>query len=305
MTVGSTAHSRPRRRGRRAARHPGGLDGLRASTEIGRTTATAVRAQRLLAAELEALADEVTGLDASMLSVLTQVGAHAAGWLPLDRLHVVNRASLWIFAVDWLVDRHADSVARVDDVVARNIEVLEGRPARDGVAGLLDATRTAVANGALLPDFDDEARRVLGAMRREWDWRDGPAPSPDTYMSNVDSIGLRFAFVTLLAVDGATRADWRPGPGTLSAATDATARVLRMINDLAGFERERAFGDVNLLALGPPAAQVREAIRADTARTVRLLARQPRSRRRWADYLERVLGFNTGLYGTTDYWGER
>ncbi len=304
--MSNTAHSRRRRRGWRAARHPDGLDGLRAGMEIGRTTAMAARAQRLLAAELRALPGDAIVFDEAMLSLLAQVGAHAAGWLPLDRLHVVNRASLWIFAVDWLVDRQSDSVARVDEVIARNISVLEGQPARDAVAGLLAATRTAVATGgALLPAFDDEARRVLVAMRREWDWREGPTPSPDTYMSNMDSIGLRFAFVTLLAVDGATGADWQPGPGTLSAAADATARVLRMVNDLAGFERERAFGDVNLLALGPTAAQVRETIRAETARTVRLLARQPRPRRRFAGYLERVLGFNIGLYSTTDYWGER
>ena len=163
------------------------------------------------------------------------------------------------------------------------------------VAAIRDGLRSSAHADAWGPAWVAEIRRYLTGMRLELQWRSGAKPSIDEYLSNHDSVGLRFAFATLLVVDDAAPDDWRPGPGTLSEAADATALAIRLANDLAGAARERAYGDVNVLTLGMASEQVGDRIRRETERCRQLYAAVPPVHQRRVSYLARVSGSNLGV----------
>ncbi len=290
---------------------PVGDDLLRAAIDTGRVNALAARAHRRLDRDLARIAPGLGGvpLDAAQVGMVAQIGVHCTGWLAPDPLHAVNLAGVWTFVADWLIDHRAASIAEVDDLVARCVAVGQHAPLApdDGVgarlvAAIRDGLRLRGPADAWGPAWVAEIRRYLTAMRLELQWRSGAKPSIDEYLSNHDSVGLRFAFATLLVVDEAGPEDWRPGPGTLSEAADATALVIRLANDLAGAARERAYGDVNVLTLGMASEQVGDRIRRETERCRELYAAVPPVHQRRVSYLERVLGFNLGVYGAGDYW---
>lgn len=284
---------------------------LRAAIDVGRASALAARAHRRLDRDLARIAPGLGGvpLDATQVGMVAQIGVQCTPWLAPDPLHTVNLAGVWTFVADWLVDHAAQSTADVDDLLACCVAVGRGaRPAPgDGVGAALVA---AIRDGLHSRPLDEawghawvaEIARYLTAMRLELEWRSGAKPSMDTYMSNHDSVGLRFAFATLLIVDDAAPQDWHPGPGTLSEAADATALAIRLANDLAGASRELAYADVNVLTLGMAPEEVGERIRRETTRCRALYAAVPAVHRRRVSYLERVLGFNLGVYGAGDYW---
>lgn len=290
--------------------------GLTTAVEHGRVSALAAQGHRELEQELSGYGDafDAKPFDPALLSLLAHVGAYSAPWLRLPQLHTVNRASLWLFGVDWQIDRRAQTQAEVKDLVRRSLAVADGDDAAagDGICRLLARVRADLAQcpgyAELVPAWRQELGNTLDAMAREQGWRlanasDRPLPTVTEYLANSDNLGLSFVFVTLLIVDGATAEAWRPGSGSLREATGETQRLLRLVNDVGTRKREAAWGDVNILQLGSLRSEVDADIRRRTRRCLQLFGTTRAARSEWTSYLERVIGFNMGLYGVADYWG--
>jgi hypothetical protein len=80
-------------------------------------------------------------------------------------------------------------------------------------------------------------------------------------------------------------------------------RALRLLNDLATYERDVAWGDLNSLMLGLDRDEVSRRVGELVERCEEII--EPLSARfpDEATYLRRQLGYSVGYYGLTDYWG--
>jgi hypothetical protein len=245
--------------------------------------------------------------DAALFGVVSQAIAFSAPWLDADRLRVTNRAALWAFAVDRLVDTVATSRREVAALTARCRAVAAGgAPGPGHAAGtLLAEIRDELAAGTGYdrwgPVWRREVSRMLAGMAREWRWvHGGPRPTIEEYLDNADNLGLSFVFVSHLGATApvATARE----TGSLVAAGRAAQRAVRLINDLGTYRSDLVTGDLNVLRLGPNRSQVRrrlDAILADCARRFeRLNATHPDP----VAYLDRHVRFNLGFYSVTDYW---
>jgi hypothetical protein len=294
---------------------------IQAAAVAGRISAAAAEGQR----DLQRCAHEAPELfplkpfDATLFAAVSAANAFSAPDLPGAGLAMVNRGALWGFAVDWRIDYLAKTVDEVDMVVARCLATAGGAPPLDPLTEFLAQLRDRVTNApattapggaALLAAWRDELARMLAGMRREWDWRGNPTrPSLDEYIDNADNLGS--AFVNLghwiVTTPDADPADL---PAVL-AALRAEQKVIRLLNDLGTYRRDLAWGDLNALLLDAGASE-REAGRDEvTARVGLLVARTEAAlvpltgaARGLADFLRRQIGFCTGFYGVTDYWGE-
>ncbi|MEK8110093.1 terpene synthase family protein [Micromonospora sp. M12] len=154
------------------------------------------------------------------------------------------------FAVDWLVDHEARTRAEIDGLTARCLAVAEGgKPADDDSLGrFLAELRDELAavpayeiHGAV---WRDELRTVLDAMAREWDWKQtasGEAlPTLDEYLANAANLACTVVNVVhwLNSDDPATLAHL----DALVAASDQVQRIIRLVNDLASYERDKRWG---------------------------------------------------------------
>jgi hypothetical protein len=289
---------------------------LTSATEHGRVGAKAALGQRELDQEMSeyGAAFDAKPFDGALLSLLALVNAYCAPWLRMSDLHTGNRASLWLFGFDWQVDHQAQTSDEVDDLVSRTLAIADGGEAgtADGLGTLLARIRAELAAkpafALLAPAWREELARTVAAMAREHRWRVGPTrPTVAEYLDNADNLGLAFVFSTLLVLDGAPPQAWQAGPGTLREAVLATQQLLRFINDVGTRKREAAYGDLNVLELGLTQPAVDAQIADRTRRCLELYATLRRHEhgipRHWVSYLERVLGFNVGLYGVADYWG--
>jgi hypothetical protein len=277
--------------------------------EAGRVCAAAGRGQRDLQRQAAAYPElfPPDRFDAALFGVVSMAIAFSAPWLDADRLRLTNRAALFAFAVDRLVDSVAVSGREVIDLAARCRAVAGGgAPEPDDAAGrMLAGIRDDLAGGDGYdrwgPAWRRELSRMLTGMAREWRWvHGGPRPSVDEYLDNADNLGLSFVYVTHLGstAAAATERDAR----ALVAAGRAAQRAVRLINDLGTEASDLATGDLNVLRLEPDRARVRrrlDGLLADcAARTGRLRAAHPDP----AAYLDRHVRFNLGFYPVTDYW---
>ncbi|MFD0853412.1 terpene synthase family protein, partial [Actinomadura adrarensis] len=154
----------------------------------------------------------------------------------------------------------------------------------------------------------DQLSRYLTAMTREWDWHNargrdgGAAPAFDEYLLNADNFGSSFVNVSHWIFTSEPAALNRLDG--LWTAGQEVQKVLRLLNDLASRDREQEWDDLNALTLGVTPEEVRQRI-ADLVARCRELIRPLRDEcPREARYLERQIGYSTGFYGSTDYWGE-
>lgn len=285
-----------------------------AAFDSGRTCAAAAQGQR----DLQSLVTTYPGLfpsppfDGSVFSTLAMANAFSAPTLTAPALRVVNRASLWAFRVDWLFDHVARSRTELVALARRCVAVAAGAtPEADDTLGLFLADIRADLEARpgfaeLSEAWVEELDRMFAAMLREWDWKAaGERPTVAAYLANADNLGASFVDLSHWLANPEP-GSVHSGAGDLAAvlaATRATQRIIRVINDLASIERDRRSGDLNLLLLTSdldPTALTSEL----TAEGESALSAVRDNQCGLADFLHRQVEFCRGFYGRTDYWGD-
>jgi Terpene synthase family 2, C-terminal metal binding len=279
------------------------------AVESGRICAVAGQTQR----QMRGWAAAYPGLysakafDPALYSTLALATAFSGPWLDAGQQRMANRVTLWCFGLDWLVDYVATTPGEARGIADRCTAVAGGAAPPEGdeltafLAEIRDELAAAEGYGVLSGVWRDELRRMLAAMVRECEWKAGEAATPtfEEYLGNADNLGFSFVFAAHWTATEPTPADV---PAT-RAASWAVQRVIRLLNDLATYERDVSWGDLNALMLGVDRAEVGERVTA-LAGAARHLIRPLRGEQpRVADYLERQMEFCMGFYGVTDYWG--
>ncbi|MDP4505200.1 hypothetical protein [Nonomuraea turcica] len=128
--------------------------------ELGRTCALAAECGRDLrrCAQMYGTLFPRAAFDAELYNTLTLATAFSAPWAA-DRLKVVNRAALWVLAVDRLVDHTATTREQVNRLTRECLAVADGAVPRSAV------TR-------FLADLRDELGTVKEFDGLQWLWRD-------------------------------------------------------------------------------------------------------------------------------------
>jgi hypothetical protein len=290
---------------------------LISAAENGRICALATHCQR----DLQECADSFPDLfpakpfDATLFAAVSLANAFGSPRETAHRLRIANRTSLWIFAVDWLIDREATRREVVDEIVRSCLAVADGdRPAaQTPLTRFLAGLRDELASAPLFPPLKDlwrgELEAMLLSMAREWEWKqarqaaDGTtSPTLDDYLSNADNFGSTFVNVSHWIFTGDELLV--PHLDELRKASGEVQRVLRLLNDLATYERDVKWGDLNALMLGPSRDDVIAHIAAIRERCQALLGPLRAVRPEECAYLDRQIGYSTGFYGISDYWGE-
>ncbi|GIJ27703.1 hypothetical protein Vqi01_28650 [Micromonospora qiuiae] len=287
-----------------------GDDQLTVAAEQGRICALATQGQRDLARLAASYPDlfPPKPFDAALFGNVAMAIAFGAPWCDAAQLRITNRAVLWGFAVDWLIDHEARSRDEIDRLAARCLAVADGAPpeAGDALGGFLAELRDELA---VVPAFArhrdrwrEEIRTVLDAMAREWDWKQHPDRLPDfeDYLDNAANLACTVvnAVHWIHTDDPATLAHL----DALLAASDQVQRILRLVNDLGTYERDLRWGDLNALLL-VPRADVEQRIAELVTEARKMLEPLRDSCPVQADYLARQIGFSSGFYRLTDFWG--
>jgi hypothetical protein len=282
----------------------------------GSVMAQAVRAARDLVGRAEAHPGLFSSdaIDATTCNALASANAFAAAGVDAKRLRMVNRTALWLFGLDWLVDHKAAAREEIEDINGRVLAVLDGAGPAPGdvltpfLAEIRDEISASPAFPVLRDAWREDLVRILEAGLREWEWKAAAAagdraalPSLDAYLDNADNIGSAWVNLShwIALADPATIADIEP----LRVANREVQKVLRLVNDLATYERDLAWGDLNAIMLNTDrtgvSARIDEIIRYCRGLLVPLRDSCPDG----TAYLERQLGFNIAFYGVSDYWG--
>lgn len=286
----------------------------RGATAAGRTCAVAADGQRDLARCVASYANLFTAasFDASLLASVTLANAFSAPRVDADGLRLLNRTTLWAFALDWLVDHEAADRESIDDLSRRCLSVADGAEPEPGdqlgefLASIRDELWSGSHPGALAPVWREELRRMLTAMAVEWDWKArGPeglgSLTVEEYLDNADNLGSSFVNFSHWWAGGS--AVTVQDVAEVLAAGRATQRVIRLLNDLATYERDVTWGDLNVRMLGVSTtdiqARIGSLVEESTAVLARLRVRQPDH----AAFLRHQVEFCQGFYGVSDYWG--
>jgi Terpene synthase family 2, C-terminal metal binding len=204
------------------------LDRALTAGECGRVSAVAGRGQRQMrtwAAEYPRLYS-AKAFDPALYSTLALAAAFSGPWLRDDQLRMANRACLWCFGLDWLIDYAATSRLQVEALVRGCLAIADddtsaGDAGRAGtttddagvdldaeaelahfLTAIRDELSAAPAYPALRAVWRDELERMLTAMAREWDWKAARAegrtghPTFEEYLANADNLGFSFVFAT-------------------------------------------------------------------------------------------------------------
>jgi hypothetical protein len=284
---------------------------LASATTYGVVCARAAEGQRDLQECTRRYPDlfPVDPFDATLLNSVALAVAGGAPWLQTDELRIANRAALWVFGLDRTIDHLAGSPDEVAIAVKGCLAVGSGGPPQPGdgltefLADIRDALTDMPSYPALLPAWRIELDRMLAAMAREWIWKSERdlkgLPTVEEYLANADNFGSSFVNVVQWGVGFAEPLDRLTD---LLSASRAVQRVLRLVNDLATFDREMRWGDLNVLMLGRSRAEVSEMITTLLAESMELLRPLRSTHPRIVTYLERQLGFSLGFYRVSDYW---
>ncbi|MEU8177337.1 terpene synthase family protein [Microbispora hainanensis] len=289
------------------------IDEIERTADQGRTVGLALACQRDLA-DQAARYPQLFPADRfgpSLFAGLSLANAFGAPWSTADQLRFLTRVSLWVFAADRQVDEVARSRADLDDLVSSCLRTAAGDDGKP-VAPLARFLDDIARDLNRIPEFPgmlatwiESLRRFLVAMVREWEWRasaseGGPLPAVSEYLGNADSTAASFVNISYWLYSRDVRAIEHIDE--LMTAGALVQRVLRLLNDLASYERDLASGDLNVLTLGVGHAEVTELIAELVARCREqiepLKGRCPQA----ATYLERQIGFSAGFYRLTDYW---
>jgi hypothetical protein len=303
-----------------------GSEGPRDALEAGRICALAAECQRDLQ-EWAASYPELfpaRPFDARLFSTVALANAFGVPWESADRLKIATRASLWVFAADWIVDHTAKTRGEVEavmwDCMAVAVSPPPDTPAPDAAASLARSLADLRTELATIPAFElhhpvwrDQLQRYLTAMAREWAWKAARAAGDagdglraltfEEYLGNADNFGSSLVNVShwIFTGDQCTLDHL----GELWRVSEEVQRVLRLLNDLASYERDVSWGDLNALMLDVDRATVNDRITTIVGHCRKLIRPLRDTCPREAVYLERQIGYSTGFYGLTDYWGPR
>ncbi|HYU85234.1 MAG TPA: terpene synthase family protein [Kribbellaceae bacterium] len=290
------------------------VSGLPAAAAFGRICAVAAAGQRDLS-ECAASRPELfpaNPFDGALFGAVTLANAFCAPGLDADQLRIANRTTLWAFGVDWLIDYRAVSRLEVQEVVDGCLAVADGvtptpdHPITLFLADIRDELAGVPGYAMLHPVWREELRLMLEAMAREWEWKaardkESVLPSLDDYLNNADNHGSTFVNMShwvfsesLESADGLER---------VLTASRAAQRVLRLLNDLATYPRDVAWGDLNALMLGVDQAEVLRRLGVLLEHCHAELDLLGSVRPRLAEFIERQVGFCMGFYEMADYWG--
>ncbi|MGW0810384.1 terpene synthase family protein [Nonomuraea sp. NPDC002799] len=277
-------------------------DGLDDAFELGRTCALAAECGR----DLRHCAQMYGGLfppaafGADLYHALTLGTAFSAPWAAASRLRVVNRSTLWVLALDRLVDHTATTREQVNRLTRECLSVADGAVPRSAVTRFLADLRDELAT---VKDFEDlqwlwrdQLARMLAGMARGWVWRDTQAvPTLARYLDNADSRGTCFVDVShwIYTADDWTRAHLED----LRAVSRHVQRYLHLLGDVASYRRDVSWGDLNVLALGVSRAEVTEAMAGLAHEAAHLIEPVREHSPRTAAYLKRQMGFHAGFHG--------
>ncbi|WDZ84168.1 terpene synthase family protein [Micromonospora cathayae] len=287
------------------------------AVEQGRICALAAQGQRDLAKRAAAYPELFSGapFDGALFSNIALAIAFGAPWCTVEELRVTNRAVLWGFALDWQVDYLAKSRLEIDRLVESSLAVVDGAtPAPDDALGrflaeLCAELAAAPAYPRLHATWRAAVHRTVTAMAVEWDWKsarqdlNGTLPTFDEYLANADNLACTVVNVAHWIHTGDEQTH-RLLP-ELITASDEVQRVLRLVNDLGTYRRDLEWGDLNAIMLVADRAEVEQRIDALVQRCRDLLAPLTGSCPRQATYLARQIGFSSGFYRSTDFWGAR
>lgn len=287
-------------------------DAIADARDTGTVLAQAVKCARDLAECAAAYPDlfDVKPIDETLFNAVACANAFGSPELTASGIRMAARTSLWIFGLDWLVDHVAAERAELDDVNRRCLAVAAGGPPEPGdgltrfLAEIRDEAAKAPAFEALRDDWLAQLRRLLECGAREVAWKSGDRahrPTFEEYLDNADNYGSAWVNVSHWIV----HADQGvlDHIAELQVVSREVQRVLRLLNDLATYERDVTWGDLNAQMLGVDRAGI-------TARIDEIVARCRELVRPLRDdcpdavtYLERQIGYSTGFYGLSDYWG--
>ena len=293
-----------------------GRDELDLAAEQGRVCALATDSLR----DLQNCASEYPGLFSAkpfgptVFSGVALANAFGSPGATADGIRVAARTALWCFAADWLVDYTAESREEIDaivrgcEAVGDGAEPEEGVPLQAMLASLRDELAGREGWAALRPAWREHLRMYLLANAREWDWKaarsagdEAAVPAFEEYLANADNFGSSLVNVSHWIHNGSVTE-----PGALERLAEASAevqRVLRLLNDLATYERDLAWGDLNGLMLGMDRGDVERRISELVESAEKLIAALAAEMPEEAAYLRRQIGYSAGYYGMTDYWG--
>ncbi len=293
-----------------------GRDELDMAAEQGKVSALATDCLR----DLQDCASEYPGLfsakpfGATVFSGVALANAFGSPEATAGEIRIAARMALWAFATDWLVDYTATSREEIDAIVRGCEAVGDGATPDPDIPlqGLLASLRDELAGRecwpALRPAWREHLRMYLRANAREWDWKaahsagDAAAlPSFEEYLANADNFGSSLVNVSHWIHNGSV--DDAGAMGRLAEASAEVQRVLRLLNDLATYERDLAWGDLNSLMLGLTRDDVGRRIAELVESSEKLIAALSPDLPAEAVYLRRQIGYSVGYYGMTDYWG--
>ncbi|KAB2350713.1 terpene synthase family protein [Actinomadura rudentiformis] len=281
--------------------------------EAGKVMATAMQCAGEMAGWAESYPRLFSAkpINATLFHAVACGNAFGSPWRSAEELRLVNRVSLWFSGLDWLVDHLATSKAEVDDIARRCLTVAEGgRPAADDELALfLAEIRQELAQSPTFEALHDEwaaqLRRTTDAMALEWDWKitrsPGDLPTLDRYLDVSHNYGAAWINLSHWIACGDPVVVHRLIE--LRTASHAVQRVLRLLNDLATYDRDLAWGDFNALMLGMDRSELSDRITEMTQDCHDLIEPLRPHCPEHATYLARQIGFNTGFYDSGDYWG--
>jgi Terpene synthase family 2, C-terminal metal binding len=233
-----------------------------------------------------------------------------------DELKIATRTSLAAFAVDFQIDHLAETGDQVHKIVRDCLACADGGASADEaspapfLAEIHDLLAASPAFAPLRAAWHEELERWLRAMEREWMWKAGRTsggevglPNLEQYVDNADN--FTSCWVNLSHWIHTGEAESLSWVEALMPASRAVQRVLRLFNDLATYDRDLRWGDLNVLMLGVGRPEVQEKIASLEQEALRLIESLRGVYPRQAVYLERQLGYSKGFYGAgADYWGE-
>jgi len=291
-------------------------DELAVAAEQGQICALAATGQRDLQKCAQRHPELFSGnpFDPALFGTVALAMAFSAPWCTPAQLRVATRAVLWGFAADWQIDYLAKSTDEIDGLVADCLSVADGadriaHPLGRFLADIRDELGTVPAFRELRPIWRAELQRMLAGMAREWRWRAAKSgdeaaeslPTLTEYLANADNLGASFVNVSHWIMTGTPATARRFAELTVASAE--AQRALRLINDLATYERDVSWGDLNALLLVTDRAEVTREIDRHVDRCRELLRPLTDECPREAAYLTRQLGFASGFYQVTDFWG--
>ena len=255
-------------------------------------------------------------LDAALVSSIAMSVAFTAPEYAGDQLRLTARTVLWVFAADWQFDHLAQTDDDVQVLVASCIAAANGNPCDDDghplallLAEIRDELVSAPAFEAMGPMWRNEIERMVTAMAQEWRWTiafQAPpdlrrvAPTLDEYVANADNAGGVLVSVTHWTQLGDQNC--LDHVDDLRAASREVQRAIRLINDLATYERDLRWGDLNALMLVSK-TEVTARLNAVIESCHDLIEPLETTCPRQAVFLRRQLSFTAGFYQVSDFWG--